>query len=169
MEQNNGERKPGIRYSEAFKMALVRELEEGGQPFDTVRRKYGVGGAGILQKWARKYGRGDLGKVIRVEKPNEVDERDQMKRRIKALETALADAHLDLVIERAYTKIACERAGIEDVGEFKKKPLASCPLRGSRPWRGRTGGRQWCLPEAGHEPAELLRSAPAAAAAAGGR
>ena len=70
-------------------MALVRELEEGGKPFDTVRRKYGVGGAGILQKWARQYGRGDLGKVIRVEKPNEVDERDQMKRRIKALETAL--------------------------------------------------------------------------------
>ena len=31
MEQNNGERKLGIRYSEAFKMALVRELEEGGQ------------------------------------------------------------------------------------------------------------------------------------------
>lgn len=113
-------------------MALVRGLEEGGKPFDTVRRKYGIGGAGILQKWARKYGRGDLGKVIRVEKPNEVDERDQMRRRIKALETALADAHLDLVIERAYTKTACERAGIEDVGEFKKKPLASCPLRRSR-------------------------------------
>jgi transposase-like protein len=128
MEQNNGERKRGIRYSEAFKMALVRELEEGGQPFDTVRRKYGVGGAGILQKWARKYGRGDLGKVIRVEKPNEVDERDQMKRRIKALETALADAHLDLVIERAYTKIACERAGIEEVGEFKKKAVGKLPI-----------------------------------------
>ena len=50
-----------------------------------------------------------------------------MKRRIKALETALAVAHLDLVIERAYTKLACERAGIEDVGEFKKNLLGSCP------------------------------------------
>ena len=147
-------------------MTLVRELEEGGQPYDTVRRKYGIGGAGLLQQWARKYGRGDLGKVIRVEKPNEVNERDQMKRRIKALETALADAHLDLVIERAYTKIACERAGVEDVGEFKKKSLASCPLRGS--WRtGGRGGRERGLPAAGDEPAELLRPAPAAAAAAG--
>ena len=121
-------RKSGIRYSEAFKMTLVRELEEGGQPYDTVRRKYGIGGAGLLQQWARKYGRGDLGKVIRVEKPNEVNERDQMKRRIKALETALADAHLDLVIERAYTKIACERAGVEDVGEFKKKVAGQLPI-----------------------------------------
>ena len=108
-------------------MAVVKELEDEGQPFEVVRRKYGIGGAATLQRWARKYGRGDLGKVIRVEKPNEVDERAQMKRRIKALETALAVAHLDLVIERAYTKLACERAGIEDVGEFKKNLLGSCP------------------------------------------
>ena len=128
MGRNYDVRKPGIRYSEAFKMALVRELEAEGKPFDQVRRKYGIGGAGLLQQWARKYGRGDLGKVIRVEKPNEVNERDQMKRRIKALETALADAHLDLVIERAYTKIACERAGIEDVGEFKKKAGGELPI-----------------------------------------
>ena len=127
MKRNYGVRKTGIRYSEAFKMALVRELEEEGKPFEVVRRKYGVGGAGLLQQWARKYGHGDLGKVIRVEKPNEVNEREQMKRRIQALETALADVHLDLAIERAYTQIACERAGIEDVGEFKKKPLANCP------------------------------------------
>ena len=128
MARNYGVRRAGIRYSEAFKMTLVRELEEGGQPFETVRRKYGIGGAGMLQQWARKYGRGDLGKVIRVEKPNEVNERAQMQRRIKALETALADAHLDLVIERAYTKIACERAGVADVGEFKKKAAGQLPI-----------------------------------------
>jgi hypothetical protein len=32
----------------------------------------------------------------------------------------LADAHVDLALERAYTKLACERAGLE-VEEFKKK------------------------------------------------
>jgi transposase-like protein len=128
MKRNYGVRKSGIRYSEAFKMAVVRELEEEGKPFEAVRRKYGVGGAGLLQQWARKYGHGDLGKVIRVEKPNEVNEREQMKRRIKALETALADVHLDLAIERAYTQIACERAGIEDVGEFKKKAAGKLPI-----------------------------------------
>jgi hypothetical protein len=36
--------------------------------------------------------------------------------------------HLDLAIERAYTKIACERAGIEDVGEFKKKAAGKLPI-----------------------------------------
>jgi hypothetical protein len=44
-----------------------------------------------------------------------------MKQRIKALEKALADAHIDLAIERACVRVACERAGIEDVAEFKKK------------------------------------------------
>ena len=128
MERNYGVRQPGIRYSEAFKMAVVRELEEAGKPFETVRRKYGIGGGYTLQRWAQKYGQGDLGKVIRVEKPHEVNEREQMKRRIKALETALADAHLDLALERAYTRIACERAGIADVAEFKKKAAGKPPI-----------------------------------------
>jgi transposase-like protein len=86
-----------------------------------MRRKYGIKGSYTVQRWARKYGKGDLGKVIRVEKPKEVNEREEMKQRIKALEKALADAHIDLAIERACTRAACERAGIEDVAEFKKK------------------------------------------------
>jgi hypothetical protein len=28
---------------------------------------------------------------------------------------------VDLALERAYTRLACRRAGIQDVGEFKKK------------------------------------------------
>ena len=121
MRQQNGIRKPGIRYSESFKMAVVRELEGGEMPFDRIRQKYGIKGSSTVQKWARKYGNGDLGKLIRVEKPNEVRERDAMKQRIKALEKALADAHIDLAIERACTRVACERAGIKDIAEFKKK------------------------------------------------
>jgi hypothetical protein len=44
-----------------------------------------------------------------------------MKQRTKALERALADAHIDLAIERACMRLACERAGIKDMAEFKKK------------------------------------------------
>jgi len=94
-------------------------------PFEKLRRKYGIKSTATLPSWARKYGQGDIGKMIRVEKPKEINEREQMKRRIKALETALADAHLDLAIERATTRLACERAGISDVEEFKKKAVGS--------------------------------------------
>jgi hypothetical protein len=56
-----------------------------------------------------------------VQKPEEIDELKQLKLRVRRLETALADANVDLAIERAYTRLACERAGIKDVEGFKKK------------------------------------------------
>jgi hypothetical protein len=56
-----------------------------------------------------------------VEKPEEINEQAQLKRRVRALERALADANIDLALERQYTRLACERAGIQDVTEFKKK------------------------------------------------
>ena len=56
-----------------------------------------------------------------METPKEINEREEMKRRIKALEKALADAHVDLAIEKACSKILGKRAGIEDLAEFKKK------------------------------------------------
>lgn len=117
-----------IRYSEAFKMEVVRELEVGGEPFDRVRRKYGIG-SGTVQGWVRKYGNGSRGKVIRVQKPEEIDENKRLKDRVKRLESALADANIELALERAYTKIACQRAGIEDVQEFKKKADGQRPIK----------------------------------------
>jgi hypothetical protein len=59
--------------------------------------------------------------MIRVQKPEEVNELKRLKERVKRLEAALADANLDLALERQYTRLACERAGIQDVAEFKKK------------------------------------------------
>lgn len=112
--------KPAIRYSEAFKMEVVREVEREPVPIDQVRRKYGIG-ARTIQKWLRKYGNGSRGKIIRVETPQEIDELKRLKERVKRLEKALADANIDLQLEKAYTQLACERAGIKDVEEFKKK------------------------------------------------
>jgi transposase-like protein len=123
MRRTSGLRKLAIRYSESFKMAVVKELEGGQMPIQAMQRKYGITGAGTIQIWARKYGNGDVGRMIRVEKPKEIHERKAMKERIQALEKALADAHIDLAIERAYSRVACERAGIKDVAEFKKKAL----------------------------------------------
>jgi hypothetical protein len=69
----------------------------------------------------RKYGNGTRGKIIRVEKPDEIDQMKQLKERVRRLESALGTAQVDLALERAYTEIACERAGIADVAAFKKK------------------------------------------------
>jgi len=101
-------------------MAAVRELEEQDLPFEDIRRKYGIKGSVTVQKWVRKYGNGSRGKVIRVERPEEINELKRLKDRVRRLESALADANIDLALERAFTELACERAGLE-VEEFKKK------------------------------------------------
>ena len=110
----------GIRYSEAFKMTVVREVEKENLPFEAVRRKYGIRGCFTVQAWVRKYGNGSRAMRIRVEKPEEINELKQLKERVRRLESALADAHIDLSLEKAFTELACERAGV-DVEEFKKK------------------------------------------------
>jgi transposase-like protein len=119
--QTNRVIKPTIRYSEAFKMQVVRELEGEGLSVRVIQRKYGIRGCGTVEGWLRKYGNGSRGKVIRVETPKEINELKRLRERVKRLETALADANIDLALERAYTQVACERAGIKDVEEFKKK------------------------------------------------
>jgi len=129
MKQNLGGAKV-IRYSEAFKMEVVRELESSGLAFGEVRRKYGIRGAGTVQYWVRKYGNGTRGKVIRVQKPEEIDELKRLKGRIRLLEMALANSNVELVVERAYTRLACERAGITDLEGFKKKAAGRLPTKG---------------------------------------
>lgn len=117
-----------VRYSEAFKLQVLRELEEG--RFATraeAARTYGIRGAATIEYWARKYGKQHLlGKVIRVETPKEINEARELRKRVRELEKALADAHLKERFDEAYLKIACRAAGIEDIDDFKKSTVGSC-------------------------------------------
>ena len=102
-------------------MEVVRELESGTATVAAIRSKYGIRGCGTVPRWLAKYGNGTRGKVIRVERPEEIDEKKKLKDRVRQLERILADANVELALERAYVQIACKRAGIEDVAAFKKK------------------------------------------------
>jgi len=112
-----------MRYSEAFKLQVVRELEEG--RFTCVgeaSRSYGVNGRETVAEWVRRYGKEHLlRKVVWVMKADERAEVEALRKRVRELERALADAHLDLRLEEAYLELACEAAGIKDMEEFKKK------------------------------------------------
>jgi len=112
-----------VRYSEAFKLQVVRELEEGRhRSCFAASEAYGITGTMTVQGWLRAYGREHLlRRVVRVETTDERNELKRLKDRVRELERALADAHLDLKLEKAYVEIACEVAGIDDVEGFKKK------------------------------------------------
>jgi transposase-like protein len=123
----------GIRYSEAFKLGVVREIEQRDLPLEQVRRRFGIKGTTTVLKWVRLYGNGSRGMRIRVEKADEIIELERLRERVRRLESALADANIDAALERAYTALACERAGL-DLVEFKKK--AAGQLRTKR-WSDR--------------------------------
>ena len=86
-----------------------------------MRRRFGICGGDTISRWLERYGNGSRGKVIRVERPEERNELKRLRQRVRRLETALADSQVELAVERAYVRLACERAGIQDVGQFKKK------------------------------------------------
>jgi len=89
--------------------------------FDDLALKYGIKGKTTVSRWVRQYGNGTRGKMIRVEQPGEINELKRLQARVRQLESALADANIDAALERAYTRLACQRAGITDVAGFKKK------------------------------------------------
>ena len=113
-----------VRYGEAFKRQVVEEIGNGRHLSPQKARKaYGIGGADTVEKWVRRYGREDLlPKRIRVETMKERDELKEARKRIRELEAAVADAHIDYCLEKAYLRVACDRLG-EDPENFKKSTL----------------------------------------------
>jgi len=113
-----------VRYGEAFKRQVVEEIGNGRHLSPQKARKaYGIGGADTVEKWVRRYGREDLlPKRIRVETMKERDELKEARKRIRELEAAVADAHIDYCLEKAYLRVACDRLG-EYPENFKKSTL----------------------------------------------
>ena len=109
-----------IRYSRAFKLQAVREVESGQDDACGVQHKYGVKGHGTVTRWVRQLGSGQYGKIIRVEKADEISEAARLRRQLQAAKGALADAHMELALEKAFLTVACEQLD-ETVEGFKKK------------------------------------------------
>jgi len=114
---------PARRYSEAFKMQVIMELESGKLPSQCeAQRRYGIKGNATINKWLRKYGKDHLiPGVLTMQTPDEHDRLKQLERENRRLKAALADAHLDAVLYQSWFKVACEEFGVQDVDGFKKK------------------------------------------------
>ena len=122
------------RYSEAFKRQVVEEISRGKylSP-QRARKAYGIIGAETVETWVRKYGREDLlPKRIRIETMKERDELKEARKRIRELEAAVADAHIDFCLEKAYLTIACERLGEEREGFKKKNAMTLSDVRAKK-------------------------------------
>lgn len=111
-----------VRYSEAFKMQVIGELESGKlKSIEHARRFYGIGGSETIPGWLKKYGRNHLrAKVVRVEKPEEQTQIQQLKNQVRQLKEALADTQLQSLLNQSVYEVLCSQVGV-DPEEFKKK------------------------------------------------
>lgn len=126
-----------VRYSEAFKRQVVEDVERGRfSSASEAASAYGVKGHSTVPRWLRERGRGRLvRRVIRVEKPGEPGELKRLKERVRQLEAALADVHMDRALDQSFFEILCRDQGI-DPEAFKKKHAGKASARPGRRSRG---------------------------------
>jgi len=101
-------------------LQVIREVEAGKITAEAARRKYNINGKSTVIKWVRRYGSGKYGKVIQVQTPDEVSEIERLRKQLRRAKDALADAHMELALEKAFLSVACEQLD-QNVGGFKKK------------------------------------------------
>ena len=86
-----------IRYSKAFKMQAVREVEAGQNCARAVERKYGLKGNGTVTGWVRQLGSGKYGRIMRVEKPDEISEASRLRRQLQLTQLSILGGVLEKV------------------------------------------------------------------------
>jgi transposase len=116
----NIKRSKFIRYSEAFKQEIVRNVESGTRSIAETRRVYNLGSC-TIQKWIKRMGKFDLlPRAIRVETPDERDRIKELELQIKDLKNALAETQVRYIIAESQLEVICEQQGLK-VEEVKKK------------------------------------------------
>ncbi|EQA64507.1 DNA-binding helix-turn-helix protein [Leptospira alexanderi serovar Manhao 3 str. L 60] len=62
------------RYSEAFKMKVIEEIESGKYNQNQAMKYYGIPGSVTIRGWIKKYDKNHLmSKIVRVETENELN------------------------------------------------------------------------------------------------
>ena len=116
-----------IRYSSAFKQKVITEIESGIYTILEAQRVYGVSDMSIY-KWLRQYGKDHLiNKTVRVEMRGEADRIKELEKEKQKLESALAQAHLRIMVLESTMECAEEKYNID----FKKKSGTRAPVKAS--------------------------------------
>jgi transposase len=110
-----------VRYSEAFKLEVVKRYEESSLTRQEISKLYGIKGSITLNRWLEKYGKESLlNRIIRVEKPDERKRLKELEAENQKLRNALAQAHIKQVTSESFLEVVSEMMGMS-IDELKKK------------------------------------------------
>ena len=132
-----------IRYSSAFKLKVITEIESGKFTIGEARRIYDIGGAYTIQAWIQKYGKHHLlNKVVRIQMKDEKDKVKvipiililqskrlniyqlliyKLQNQIKALHRALSQSQLDNLCWRSLVEVIDEKYCVDSKKNFGSK------------------------------------------------
>jgi len=101
------------RYSQAFKLQVVKEYEAGASAH-ALCEKYAIGGGNTVKRWVKEYGRsGYRSETVLIQTLEDQTEVKEMKDRIAQLEGALAQASLDNHMLKSVLLVAEKEFGVD--------------------------------------------------------
>ncbi|MGE5351780.1 MAG: transposase [Acidobacteriota bacterium] len=101
-----------IRYSHAFMIKVIGEIEQGQLTVPEAMRLYGIKGADTIQRWMKKLGKNHLlNKMVRVEVMGEAHRIKELEKEKRELESALAQAQLKIIGLEKIIEIASRDSG----------------------------------------------------------
>lgn len=99
------------RYSEAFKRSVVADVESGRYTALEAAAAHQVHFVSVY-KWLKTLGGPDShNRIVRIEMPNERDRIKDLEREKRALESALAQAHMKIILLESTVEVLEEKAG----------------------------------------------------------
>jgi transposase-like protein len=121
MKKSNYEQRVIKKYSSAFKLKVVNEIESGKLSINQAMEIYDIGGNATISRWIKNLGKSHLlSKIVRIEMKDETDKVKELKERVRQLEKLLANKELDNLMNEAFLELLAEDNEV-DLDEFKKK------------------------------------------------
>jgi len=111
------------QYSESFKRSVVAEIESGRYTVLEAAAVHQVSYVS-LYKWVKKLGHPDSQtRIVRIEMPTERDRIKELEKEKRALESALAQAHMKIILLESTVEVLEEKSGVK----VKKRPTRHHP------------------------------------------
>ena len=121
MKKSNYDQRVIKKYSSAFKLKVVSEIESGKLSMNQAKEIYDIGGNATISKWIKSLGKNHLlSKIVRIEMKDEKDKLKELNERVRQLEKLLANSELDNLMNETFLELLAEDHAV-DLDEFKKK------------------------------------------------
>ncbi len=101
------------RYSDAFKRSVVAEVESGRYTALEAAAVHQIHFSSVYQWLKQLGGPTTQNRIMRIEMPNERDRIKELEKDKRALESALAQAHMKIILLESTVEVLEEKAGVK--------------------------------------------------------